>query len=236
MVSLLVSLSMIVGCILPDNPQAPEKTSLDILLESSLLERDAFSIEDSVGKQLRIGAVCFLPENIATLTVKVTSLEKEVLLDETIDTFSTEYSFDTVWILIAFLDAGVKNMSIQAVTTFGKVLHKEATVIIHERALPVNHAPLISVTGKLNLQPAEICSLSIRISDSDTGQTLKLEISGRPEGSEMFGDTLFIRHIPADFIGSDTVIFTVTDNGIPPQSALDTAILNVTVEHVNNPP
>ncbi len=119
---------------------------------------------------------------------------------------------------VAFTDSGaytcrVKNKNNDSVTTSAAVLYVVPRVI-------VNHKPVLSIIkGHTKILSTDICTLTVAAADTDIGQTFTYNILKKPAGSNFTGTT-FIWAVPAGYLGTDTmktdsVIFTVLDNGIP---------------------
>lgn len=112
------------------------------------------------------------------------------------------------------------------------------TVVITVNSTP--HPPSISVNGSLYIQPLEICTLTLQLSDLDPDQVLHTSMEGQPVGSEIINDTLFTWTVPQNSEGEYPITFSVIDNGIPPLSSSTTVTITVTEDSipvtVNNPP
>jgi len=119
---------------------------------------------------------------------------------------------------VAFTDSGaytcqVKNKNNDSVTTSAAMLYVVPKVII-------NHKPVLSIIkGHTTILATEICTLTIAAADTDVGQTFTYNTLKKPAGSSFTGTT-FIWAVPAGYLGTDTmktdsVVFTVFDNGVP---------------------
>jgi len=98
------------------------------------------------------------------------------------------------------------------------------------------NAPTLIVSGDRTLTPASVCVLLLSAADADSGQTVRVSAVNSPEGSSIVDGNLFMWEIPSDFSGRDTIVFTATDDGMPPKSATDTAIIIVSENQTNLPP
>ncbi len=91
-----------------------------------------------------------------------------------------------------------------------------------------NHRPVLTVSGERNIKTGMTCTLSASANDPDSNQTLTYSMIKLPMGSSFNASThAFTWAAPATFKGTDTAIFTVIDNGVPPMS--DTALVQITV-------
>lgn len=217
--------SLLLLCTLPDDPNDPTNTSVSILLQASKWKTESSFIEDTAGNCIRIGVAIYLPGNIDSIGLTITAEGKGVF-----DTMFRELPIanrDTLWKEIIFYTAGNKKVTFTPYSSMNLSLIT-ATVSIIGKEFPENHQPLITVKGNTVIKPTETCSLSIEVTDIDTDQVLSAFMSGDPSGSQLQNNSYFLWTAPEDFIGTDTVIFTVIDNGLPPMSSSDTVIITVT--------
>ncbi|MBN1576096.1 MAG: DUF5011 domain-containing protein [Chitinispirillaceae bacterium] len=183
-------------------------------------------LQDTVGNTIEVGAAIFLPENIDSIALQITT-EGVVVFD----TIFRDFHFgsrDTAWKKIVFYTAGNKIVMITPYSSLN-ISSASATIEIIGKELPENHKPAIYITGNKPIQPTETCSLTVQISDSDEDQTLSVSILESPSDFSFYDNSLFTWTPPADFIGYDTVVFIVTDDGLPPMSDTDTTIITVTM-------
>ena len=89
-----------------------------------------------------------------------------------------------------------------------------------------NHKPQLSVTGVRNIVSAQACSLSLSTTDADSGQTFVYAMPRAPQGATLTAN-IFKWTPPAAFLGTDTVVFSVMDNGKPPMSDTQTVYITV---------
>jgi uncharacterized repeat protein (TIGR02543 family) len=90
----------------------------------------------------------------------------------------------------------------------------------------INTKPKLTIDGLTSIAALSTCTLTVSVTDQDSGQVHQLSLIRSPKGSILSGSR-FIWKPDTGFIGIDTVIFTVQDNGIPPLS--DTQIVKITV-------
>ena len=220
-----IALYFIIRCATPLEP-ASSATKADIILESSALERDDDFIEDSLGKSIRIGISSFLPENIDSVHLEVTTPLRQIILDTVFRFESTDLS-DTLWYTITFLQPGSKNIIL---TPFSELDLKpvRANVYIHNRDLPENPPPAIIVSGNRTIRPEETCSLTVVAEDDDTAQTVTVKVVRVADSSAVFENGLYTWTAPGGFAGEDTFYIIATDNGFPPASDTSLVIVRVT--------
>ncbi len=198
------------------------KTSDSIVSEGTFL--------DTAGKPITICTELFLPENFDSIGLTIT-LDNQTVLDTVLREIVYNVFFDTIQMAYTFTSSGTYLITF---TPYTSINIKPAIIsaVIAPRA---NRQPGIAVSGKTNFLPGETCILVLQSSDPDSGQILTTSINGQPEGSIFLNNT-FTWVIPSDFTGSDTVEFSVTDNGTPPLCSTITVILTVAAETLNSAP
>jgi formylglycine-generating enzyme required for sulfatase activity len=97
----------------------------------------------------------------------------------------------------------------------------------------VNHKPLLAVSGTKNITPGQTCRLYLSATDIDAGQTFTYNTIKGPAGGTLT-DTVYFWTPAANYTGTDTVVFSVTDNGTPALS--DTLKVAITVSSQIQPP
>ena len=199
---------------------------VDIILESSTLVQDDDFLEDSLGNSIKIGITCFMPEDIDSATLFVSSPSGQTIIDTTF-TFNNSLLYDTLWKTVIFYTPGIKNVTITPYSSLD-LAPVGATVYIRDRKLPDNPEPSLSVSGNRIVRPSETCSLKIDISDPDESQKVSLTSGVLPEGAVLQGDTLLIWPVPESFTGEDTIVLTATDDGFPPAADTQQIIITVT--------
>ncbi|MBN1576183.1 MAG: immunoglobulin domain-containing protein [Chitinispirillaceae bacterium] len=231
LIAVLLSMLNNFHCALPQDPNDPSNTSVTATLRTSDWTQNTTTVSDTVGNAILVGAVINLPANIDSLGMKITDNGTTVF-----DTMFREFdsgSRDTIWKKIYFMTPGAKTVTITPYSSLD-LSPVVAIITIVEEVGPKNQKPSITVPETSIFRPGATCLLPIQISDSDAEQTLVINMKGNPSGSELQFDTLFTWTVPADFVGSDTVTFIVSDNGKPP--LFDTATTIIIVTFAPNPP
>ncbi len=94
-----------------------------------------------------------------------------------------------------------------------------------------NTKPVLSVKGLQQILSTATCSLTVSVTDPDSGQTDSISVAYAPAGY-VLKDRIFTWVPPAGFLGTDSVrqdsvIFVVVDNGVPPLADTLKSILTV---------
>ncbi|MBN1307510.1 MAG: InlB B-repeat-containing protein, partial [Chitinispirillaceae bacterium] len=230
----LVVLSICFLCDLPDNPRDPKDAGISLIFKTVDGEVHEHSVVDTAGKTIAIGAVLFLPENFDS--VKMTINDGDRVVDTIFNEFNVIPSTDTIWKEYVFTAPGVATAFITPFTALGLDPVNANITIIAQEGTPINHKPVIVITGDTILFSGETCRLMLTKTDPDAGQILTSAMTGQPAGATLT-DSLFFWTTPADFVGTDTIQFFVIDDGNPPMS--DTAEVVITIiarVGVNDPP
>ncbi|MBN1309281.1 MAG: DUF5011 domain-containing protein [Chitinispirillaceae bacterium] len=220
-----VLLAILLRCVLPDNPNDSSNTSVSIVLRSSRWNENSNFLEDTAGNVIHIGAAMFLSQNIDSIAFQIQE-EGEPVFDTVFRDFQS-LNRDTVWKQMVFYSEGNK---IVTVTPYSSLDLSPVTAMISiiGKDFPVNHAPVISITGNTVITPKETCSLTLQLNDSDEDQELNVFISGIHSGYHLQDKVHFTWTAPDGFIGNDTVVFIVIDNGLPPMSDTAWEVITVT--------
>jgi hypothetical protein len=128
----------------PANPYDPSRTKANIMLESSTDTRSATSIQDSVGKTVRVAVACSVPANLDSVNLKVTSPAGAIEIQQTLP---RPTSGDTVWFDVAGLPAGDHTVIVEAFIREGHTVIDSGKITIFTKpgtpsrfALTVNTA------------------------------------------------------------------------------------------------
>jgi alpha-tubulin suppressor-like RCC1 family protein len=122
---------------------------------------------------------------------------------------------------LAFSDSGKYTCTV--VDKWGDTgIASTAAILTVVPRVRTNTKPTISFNGHSTILSTEICSLTVSAIDPDSGQTHEFAVKRAPAGYSFAGH-LFTWAPPAGYLGQDTIktdtaIFTVTDNGLPPLS------------------
>jgi hypothetical protein len=90
-------------------------------------------------------------------------------------------------------------------------------VVVPKQIIKVNTKPVLVVTGRKNILNTEICTLTVSVTDPDSGQTDSIFMLRGPSGST-FANNKMIWAPAVGFIGADTTVFSARDNGVPPMA------------------
>jgi hypothetical protein len=203
-----------------ESPFKPENATVILTMENSGGHRDPATVTDTVGNRVRINLIGYLPSYIDSVHVLIGA----GAVTDTDFTFPKTTSWaDSQWIEIVFHSTGTRTVT---VTVFVEGKEKTVTATIVVVGKTVNHAPVLDVSGVRNIVIAQTCSLSLSTTDVDSGQTFTYAMIKAPQGATLNAN-IFKWTPPTGHTGTDTVKFTVTDNGKPPMSDTQTVYITV---------
>ena len=214
----------------PQNPFTQDKAKVFLHLESSAKIDSDSTITDTVGNTIRIGVSYFMPSYFDSVVITV---EKTI---QSVDTFfvcrKADIKDDTAWFECAFKDSGTRTVTATGYVEGGYKPSAIATIrAIAQPVVPVNHKPVLIVTGRKTITTAEACTLFVSVNDSDTAQAHSFKMVKGPNGYAFSNQIFTWKPSPAD-TGIDSIVFTVADNGIPVMSDTQTIILTVNAIHL----
>ncbi|MBN1601945.1 MAG: InlB B-repeat-containing protein [Chitinispirillaceae bacterium] len=222
---LFLLISVALQCINLPDPDNPSNSAIDLELGASNGFCNKQLIIDTVGENVTISILRFFPAYIKTTTLRIVTLDGVTEWDSTLLIFTTKTE-DTINVIKKVITAGDKKVIATAYIENGTVSSDTALLNIINRS-GSNTRPDFTINGALTLKTGETCSLFIEIADPDNNQTHS--IIARYKGVDSILTSSSFTWKPADgFIGKDSVIFTVTDNGTPPLSATKTAEITIT--------
>ncbi|HAJ78444.1 MAG TPA: hypothetical protein DCO75_01620 [Fibrobacteres bacterium] len=225
---LLSSASFLMTCINnPANPYDKINTKIFLYACSAVGTINSTVIEDSVDNTIKIGFNSNLPSNIDSVrlfyTVQYSDGSKNTILGVFKD-ISSKSSRDTLWDSIVFSDSGTKIITATAYISNNTTCSDSIVATIHPK--PVNHKPDLFVTGHDTITFAQTCTLTVSVSDIDSKQSYEYSTLKRPLNS-IFTTPTFTWKPVSGFIGKDTVVFNVVDNGYPAMSDTDIVVITV---------
>lgn len=210
----------------PTNPYDCSNTKASVMLRSSNKNTVGASIKDTVGDSISFGFNTNLSMNIDSVLITKSSASNS---GDSIVAFlknvgALNYN-DTVWQSLFLSDTGTITIKGTAYRHCGNI---SMTVTVISIARPLNHAPKLVVPHQINIHSGDICSLVVVATDLDSNQNLVISKIRGPSGSSFDPQSrVFTWTTPKDFIGIESVIFRVTDNGYPPLSDSQTVYINV---------
>jgi hypothetical protein len=193
-------------------------------LKSSKDKASASYIEDSTLKIINIGAVIKFPEFVDSIEFSIKN-EQKILIAQKKLLLSDASSSDTVWFQHVFTDPIKYTVTCIGYIQKGIIRSSEGFVQIYGLP-PLNHKPLIAVTGHTTITSGETCNLAVTASDVDNNLTGAITMIKSPSGSLLNG-ALFTCKTSATYFGIDTVQFMVTDNGTPQLSDTATILISI---------
>jgi alpha-tubulin suppressor-like RCC1 family protein len=212
-----------------ENPYNVDKTRISLQLQSSTLKNINGKYVDTLAKLIQIGAEVYLPSNLDSAFVIVSSglTGRDTVF--TINKLNSSRLQDTTWFPYTFGDTGTTLIK-------GLAYIKNKTMVSDSIRITIvptgnRNAPVLSVVGNATIVAGQLCSLNVTAYDGDANQTIEYSIARKPFGST-FEQPFFKWNTPTGFAGTDTVIFVARDNGIPPLS--DTEKVAITVSKIND--
>ncbi len=86
--------------------------------------------------------------------------------------------------------------------------------VIPKSIVKINTKPQLTITGRKSYVIGEICTLSVSVTDPDSGASDTVSVVKAPAGYS-FVNNIFVFKPAAAFSGTDSVVFAVVDNGTP---------------------
>jgi uncharacterized protein (TIGR02145 family)/uncharacterized repeat protein (TIGR02543 family) len=212
----LCFIAIVFTCTSPQNPFTQDKAKIFLHLESSAKIASDSTITDTVGNTIRIGTSFFMPDYFDSVVIMV---GKSITI---FDTFfvcgKSDIKDDTAWFEYAFKSDGIRTITATGYVAGGYKPTVTATITVIARpVVPVNHKPVLIVTGRKSITTVEACTLFVSVNDSDTAQAHFFQVLKGPTGYK-FANQIFTWKPSAADTGIDTATFTVMDNGTPPLS------------------
>jgi hypothetical protein len=220
----------------PSNPYDPSNTRINIIVKSSSGQITTTTLTDTIYSTVQYGININLPSNVDSIQIKTFSMSDSIsTFLPTLRDFNQVNYNDTVWKTLTFTDTGTISVIGTAFVRGGSTL--SASVMIAVLSRPTNHQPTLVITGRPAILPAQTCTLIVSATDPDAFQTLTYSKLQGPSGSAFDPQSrIFIWTSPDNFIGVDSVIFKVEDNGYPSLSYTKKVYINVIATITNIPP
>jgi uncharacterized protein (TIGR02145 family)/uncharacterized repeat protein (TIGR02543 family) len=236
--ALLVVISFILQCDLPQDPTDPSNTRVELLIRNSLGLQSNSSITDTVDNPIRIGLAFYLTTYIDSIKFTVKG-EGKVIYDTMLRSFSTRIK-DTIWKSMSFPDSGYKLVSIVPYSRDVTLMPVSADITIVKKTSttqPGNHPPKWSDTTlpvALNDTARYELNLSALCSDPDK-DLLRYAISGKTLPGDTIIDSLYVFQASSETIGKNSIELIASDlSGLKDTMEL---VLNVTASGTDaNPP
>jgi alpha-tubulin suppressor-like RCC1 family protein len=198
----------------PNNPYDKSNTKIYLVAKSSghpAASMDFF--EDSVSNRITFGIAANFPEYLDSIQLMhILSATHDSVLKKIPIPPKLNY-MDTLWDNLVFYDSGTIEIEARAFINNGKTVSDSLTLKIHSK--PVNHKPKLSASGRTTIDSAGACVLTVSVLDTDLTQKDSVYMLHRPAGSNLV-EKIFAWTAPEGFVGRDSVIFIVKDNGYPP--------------------
>jgi uncharacterized repeat protein (TIGR02543 family) len=222
-------------CAIPNDPNDASNTRATLVLINSELEESSSSITDSIGRYLKIGVFIKLPQYIDSIGLKIVSDD-----GAQIDTLFSDLApggTDTLWKKASFTTPGTKTVTITPYSSLDLQPLVGVIKIVGEPLLVSNdHFPKITYTGNRFIRPLETCTLIVKASDEDSGQTVTLSMNQHPNDAAFSDETLFVWTAPESASGEYEVSFSATDDGVPPKTDSLKVLVDVSTDTANRAP
>jgi hypothetical protein len=127
---------------------------------------------------------------------------------------------------LAFTDSGIYSCFVTDKWGDTATSSTARLVVVPKQVINVNTKPVLVVSGRKNILNTETCALTVSVTDPDAGQKDSITLVKGPSGNKLTNN-LFIWTPPANFLGVDTAVFAVVDNGVPPMSDTQMAVIVV---------
>ena len=222
-------------CAIPNDPNDASNTRATLVLINSELEESSSSITDSIGRYLKIGVFIKLPQYIDSIGLKIVSDD-----GAQIDTLFSDLApggTDTLWKKASFTTPGTKTVTITPYSSLDLQPLVGVIKIVGEPLLVSNdHFPKITYTGNRFIRPLETCTLIVKASDEDSGQTVTVTMNQYPDGAVFSDESLFVWTAPESAFGEYDVSFSATDDGVPPKTDSLKVLVDVSTDTANRAP
>jgi len=227
----MTSFFVLLTCEVPSDPFDKNATKLTFFMKSSSGDVSDTAITDTVGNTDTIGVVVFLTENFDSTVLEVTF--KDELEYHFAYRKQSQY-LDTIYYIVKFPTAGDRHVNVTGYLKDDMDIEYSAIIHVVERP-GQNHTPVLTVSGERTVEGGETVELSASAEDSDSGQTVTIEVVGLPDKATFTDSILKWTTTMAD-TGVDTVLFIATDNGNPAKSDTDTVVITISATPVNHSP
>src|SRR5271157_442635 len=194
----------------PTNLNDVSKTEIYLDARTSTQLAGNQGLVDSVGNPITAGFSCNFPANIDSVQLELVSANGSDSLLKTFTNFSTMKYTDTLWQTIVFGDTGMK--TIKGVAYIKNYKPYSDSILVHIYGKPVNHRPVLLVSGQTTIAQKGVCILTVMAIDTDLAQKVSISMPYGPKGSRLT-DTTFIWTPDSNFAGIDSAVFVAQDNG-----------------------
>jgi hypothetical protein len=118
---------------------------------------------------------------------------------------------------LAFADSGVYTCLVKDKWGDSAIVGPASLIVLPKPVVKTNTKPKLVISGPRNILSSEICTLTVSVTDPDSGQTDLVTLVKGPAGNT-FSNNKMIWKPAAGFLGVDTAVFAAVDNGAPPLS------------------
>jgi hypothetical protein len=224
-VSILIVTMLLIIIACTDPPESPfvvDNANMEFLLKSSNGAVGESAI-DSVNQVVKIGVVRVMPRFFDSISVKIINSSNLSVMDTMMRFKSDATITDTIWINYNFPLGDRYVVEVLAHKSDKKTIYKSGQIRVDGMG---NVRPKLNVIGTHNPIPNSPCTLSVYGTDSNAGQVMSYTVAGAPAAAVFSNQRLIWTPSAADTTVF-SIMFKVSDNGLPPLSDSVVHILTV---------
>ena len=214
---------------LPTNPDNPANSDVSLSLKSEAGLISEQMVSDTTGNDVEIIVTLRYPQYIQKVILQVLASNDSIVDDTTLFPMSRKY-LDTIRLVNTFSMAGEKRVVATAIVEGNSPKSDTARMTIVNRTIVqqqiLNHKPELLVNGNNLITADQTCSLSVVVNDSDAQQVHTINVWNKGKSTVVDKNIYTWTPVP-EFIGKDTLIFIVTDYGVPVLSDTVTVVVEV---------
>ncbi len=221
-VSLLLGIMLLV-CTVPSPPPGPESAFVALEFKSSNGTITKNNLTDTIGKTVTISVILNQAQFIDVPILKITIRPDSII---TYPVKSFKGLVDTINYPIVFSVPGIYAVSFSCLIDRQPGVLSGTITITDRPQIAQNQKPVLSVPKVIQTRVGQELTIPVSATDPDSKQQVTITVNKKP-GNATFSANLFKWTPAAADTGSDTVVFTATDNGSPALSATDSCIIVV---------
>ena len=202
---------------LPTNPDNATNSAVSLSLKSTVGLISEQQVSDTAGNTVEIVIALRYPEYIKSTKVQVLASNDSIEYDTSLISMSKKYQ-DTIRLVKTFSVPGIKRVVATAYIQDNSPKYDTALMTIINPVFIqqeiVNHKPELLVNGNEVITVDQTCTLSVVANDSDLQQVHTVYVWNKGK-SNVVANKKYAWTPALGFIGKDTLMFIVTDNGSP---------------------
>ncbi|NLD94533.1 MAG: hypothetical protein GX639_17895 [Fibrobacter sp.] len=221
-VTILLLGLMLLFCNPPAPPPGPENAFVALEFKSSTGKITKDTLIDSTGKLVKICMIHNLTQYIDSSILKIS---KGTDFNEVHPLRAFKGQYDTTDYPVVFSAPGSYTVIFISYIE-GKPTVLNGTITILGKQVMQNQKPALSVPKVIQTRVGQELTIPVSATDPDSNQQVTITVTKKPGNATFSANQLKWTPAAAD-TGSDTVIFTATDNGSPALTATDSCIIVV---------